>query len=87
MRGKKKKSIEELETEVKELIANSSRSEDDIHTDYNTYRALKKRIDNPDSCHYDEALEVENKMILMGHQISSCHALVVKSFMSNSKVI
>ena len=47
MRGKKKKSIEELVTEVKELIANSGRSKDDIHTDYIAYRALKKRIDNP----------------------------------------
>jgi hypothetical protein len=31
--------------------------------------------------------EVENKMILMGHQISSCHAPVVRSFKGNSKVI
>ena len=54
MRGKKKKSIEELVTEVKELIANSGRSKDDIHTDYIAYRALKKRIDNPDSCRYDD---------------------------------
>jgi hypothetical protein len=54
MRGKKKKLTKELETEVKELIANSGQSEEDIHTDYNTYRALKKRIDNPDSCHYDD---------------------------------
>jgi hypothetical protein len=27
-----------------------------------------------------EALEVQNKMIFMGHQISSCHVLVVRSF-------
>jgi hypothetical protein len=51
MCGKKKKSIEEMETEVEELIAKSVRSKDDIHTDYNAYLALKKRIDNPDSCH------------------------------------
>jgi hypothetical protein len=31
--------------------------------------------------------EVENKMILMGHQILSCHAPVVRSFKGNSKVI
>jgi hypothetical protein len=31
--------------------------------------------------------EVENKTILMGHQISSCHAQVVRSFKGNSKVI
>ena len=49
MRRKKKKSIEELETELEQLIANSGRSEVDIHTDHNAYRTLKKRIDNPDS--------------------------------------
>ncbi len=54
MRGKKKKSIEEMETKVEELIAKSGRSEDNIHTDYNAYLALKKRIDNPDSCHDDD---------------------------------
>ncbi len=54
MCGKKKKSIEELKTELEQLIANSGRSEVDIHTDYNAYYALKKRIDNPDSCHDDD---------------------------------
>ncbi len=54
MRGKKKKSIKELETELEQLIANSGRSEVDICTDYNAYHALKKRIDNPDSCHDDD---------------------------------
>jgi hypothetical protein len=54
MRGKKKKLMEELETEVKELITNSGQSKDDIHTDYNNYLALKKRIGNPDSRHYDD---------------------------------
>jgi hypothetical protein len=39
---------------VKELITNSGQSEDDIYTNYNTYRALKKRIDNPESRHYDD---------------------------------
>jgi hypothetical protein len=51
MRGKKKKSIEEMEMEVEELIAKSDWSKDDIHTNYNAYLALKKRIDNPNSCH------------------------------------
>jgi len=51
MRIKKKKSIEELETELEQLIANSGQSKDNIHTDCNAYRALKKRIDNPDSLH------------------------------------
>jgi hypothetical protein len=54
MRGKKKKLIEELETELEQLIANSGLSEVDIRTDYNVYYALKKRIDNPDSCHDDD---------------------------------
>jgi hypothetical protein len=51
MPGKKKKSIEELETDLEQLIANSGQSEVDIRTDYNAYYTLKKRIDNPDSCH------------------------------------
>jgi hypothetical protein len=53
MRGKKKKLIKELEMELEQLIANSGRSNVDIRTDYNAYYALKKRIDNPDSCHDD----------------------------------
>jgi hypothetical protein len=44
MRGKKKKSIEELETELEQLIANSGRSKVDIRTDYNAYYALKKGL-------------------------------------------
>jgi hypothetical protein len=51
MRGKKKKLIKELEMELQELIANSGQSKDNIHNDVNAYRALKWRIDNPDSCH------------------------------------
>jgi hypothetical protein len=51
MHGKKKKLIKEMEMEVEELIAKSGQSEDNIHTNYNAYLALKKRIDNPDSCH------------------------------------
>jgi hypothetical protein len=54
MHGKKKKLIEELATEVKELIANAGRSKDDIHSDYIAYPALKWRIDNPDSRRYDD---------------------------------
>ncbi len=54
MRRKKKKSIEELEPELEQLIANSGRSEDDIHTNHNAYRTLKKRIDNPDSLNDDD---------------------------------
>ena len=54
MRGKKKKSIEDLEMELEQLIANSGRSEVDFRTNYNDYLALKKRIDNPDSRRYDD---------------------------------
>ncbi len=54
MCGKKKKSIKELETELEQLIANSGRSKVDIHSDYIAYRALKWRIDNPDSRRYDD---------------------------------
>jgi hypothetical protein len=43
--------IKELETKLEEFIANSGRSEDDIHNDVNDYCALKRMIDNPDSRH------------------------------------
>jgi hypothetical protein len=54
MGGRKKKSIEELEMEVKELIAKSGRSKDDILNNCNDYRALKRKIDNPNSRHDDD---------------------------------
>jgi hypothetical protein len=54
MRIKKKKSIEELETELEQFILNTGRSKDNIHTNYIAYRALKKRIDNPNSRRYDD---------------------------------
>jgi hypothetical protein len=54
MRGKEKKSIKELETELEQLIANSGQSKVDIRTNYNAYYTLKKRIDNPNSCHDDD---------------------------------
>jgi hypothetical protein len=57
MRGKKKKLIEELETELEQFIANSGRSKDNIHSNYIAYRALKWRIDNPDSCHDDNDIQ------------------------------
>jgi len=43
MPGPKKKSIEELEKEVAELIAKSGRCEEDIFTDFKDYCALNKR--------------------------------------------
>jgi hypothetical protein len=51
---KKKKSIKELETELKQCIVKTGRSKDDIHTDYIAYPALKWRIDNSDSLHDDD---------------------------------
>jgi len=54
MHGKKKKLIEEMEMEVKELIAKSGQSEDNIHNDFNDYCALKRKIDNPNSRHDDD---------------------------------
>ena len=54
MRGKKKKSTKELETELEQFIVNTGRSKDNIHTGYNDYCALKWRIDNPDSRRYDD---------------------------------
>jgi hypothetical protein len=51
MHVKKKKSIEELETELEILIANSGQSKADIHNDVNDYRNLKRKIDNPHSRH------------------------------------
>jgi hypothetical protein len=54
MRGKKKKSIKDLETELEQLIATSGQSEDDIHNNSNDYCALNIKIDNPDSRHDDD---------------------------------
>jgi hypothetical protein len=54
MRSKKKKLIEDLETELEQLIATSGRSKDVIHTNFNDYCALKRKIDNPDSRHDDD---------------------------------
>ena len=46
--------MEELETELAELIEKSGRSQQDSLTDHNDYRALKWRIDNPNSRRYDD---------------------------------
>jgi hypothetical protein len=54
MCGKKKKSIQDLETELEQLIATSGQSEDNIHNDFNDYCALKRKIDNPNSRHDDD---------------------------------
>ncbi len=49
----KKKTIEELEMELAELIGESGRCEQDILTDFNDYRALKKRSNIPGSIFND----------------------------------
>jgi hypothetical protein len=47
MRGRNKKTIEEMEKEVAELIAEFGQCKQDIFTDSNKYRVLKKRSDTP----------------------------------------
>ena len=47
MPGSKKKSMEELEKEVVDLIAESGQCKQDILMDSNKYRALKWRINDP----------------------------------------
>ncbi len=54
MRGKKKKSIKELEMELEQFIVNTGQSKDDIHSSYIAYCTLKKRIDSPNSRHDDD---------------------------------
>ena len=54
MHIKKKKSIRELKMDLEQFIKNTGRSKDEIHSDYNNYCTLKKRIDNTDSRRYDD---------------------------------
>jgi uncharacterized coiled-coil DUF342 family protein len=56
MGGRNKKSIEELEKEVAELIAESGQCKQDILTDFKAYRAVKKRINNRCTNHDNEDL-------------------------------
>ncbi len=42
--------------ELEQLIANSGQSKDDIHNNYFAYCTLKRKIDNPDSCHNDDEI-------------------------------
>jgi hypothetical protein len=51
MRIKKKKSIKEMEMELEQFITNTGQSEGDIHNNVNDYRALKRKIGNPNSRH------------------------------------
>jgi hypothetical protein len=74
MGGRKKKSIEELEKELAELIKKSGWSQQKIKTDYNAYQALKKRIDNPNSLHDDDDIqrmtELKDAFLLGGNIIN-----------------
>ena len=57
---------------MEQFIVNTGRSKDDIHTDYNAYCALKKRIDNPDSLHDDDdirRMKDLHNVFLMGMNI------------------
>ena len=53
MRGQNKKTIEEMKIEVAELIAESGQCKQDIFTDSNKYRVLKKRSDTPGTIRND----------------------------------
>ena len=57
MPGPKKKTIEELEKEVAEVITKLGRCEQDILTDFKAYRAVKKRINNPGTLHDNEDVQ------------------------------
>ncbi len=53
-------------------MQNSGRSEDNIHNDYYDYRALKRKIDNPDSRHDDDdirRMKDLHDVYLVGHSI------------------
>ena len=57
MRGQNKKTIEEMEMEVAELIAKSGQCEQDILTNFKDYTVVKKQINNPWSLHNNENLQ------------------------------
>ena len=54
MRGQNKKTIEEMEMEVAELITKLGQCEQDILTDFKAYTSVKKRINNSRSLHDNE---------------------------------
>ena len=68
MGSRNKKSIEELEKEVAELIAGSGQCKQDILTDFNDYRALKRRSATPGSflsdCDIRRMKELKNAFLL-----------------------
>ncbi len=43
-----------METELEQFIVNTGQSKDNIHNDVNDYRALKRKICNPNSRHDDD---------------------------------
>ncbi len=56
---------------MEQFIANSGRSEDDIHSNNIAYRALKWRIDNPDSRHDEDIQRMKDlhNVFLLGMAI------------------
>ena len=56
MPGPKKKTVEDLEKELAELITKLGRCKQDILTDFKAYRALKCRINYPGTLHDNEDL-------------------------------
>ena len=79
MPGPKKKSIEELEKEVAELIAKSGRCEEDIFTDFKDYCALNKRSNTHGSI-------LNNRNILRMKDLHSAF-LLFQSIMNKRKKI
>ena len=75
MRGRNKKSIEEMEMEVAELIAKSGRCEQDIFTDFNAYRAVKWRISDSGTLHDNEDLQ---KMTNLHSAFLLCQSIINK---------
>ena len=75
MPGPKKKTIEELEMEVAELITKSGRCEQDMLTDSNDYRALKQRINNPGASHNNKDLQ---KMKDLHSSFLLCQSIIHK---------
>ena len=84
MRGRKKKSLEELEKNLAEFIENSGRSKQDILSDYNKFRALKKRINNPRSRHDD--IDVQQKEQLNAAYLMGCSIINTQSKINKARL-
>ena len=60
MRGRNKKTIEDMEEEVAELIAESGQCKQDILADFKACTSVKKRINNPCSFHDNDDLQQDD---------------------------